>query len=201
MCGIVCAFNLKGDNDAIRTNVLKMAQKVRHRGPDWSGNWSHESDKHFTVLTHERLSIIDPNGGSQPIIYNYTLPNGEKHSIVLCVNGEIYNHKKLRTELTAAINMHENELKSDDNQLTNQQLTSQQLNENDLQNNNDTKHYCAYIYQSDSDCECILAWYIHYYNLVHVIFVWPVVVVYARIIQELLLSSFNIISFSTNLKS
>ena len=185
MCGIAALLVVKNSNtkqepngnqtNQLKDNFIERSKLLRHRGPDWSGNWSHESDKHFTVLTHERLSIIDPNGGSQPIIYNYTLLNGEKHSIVLCVNGEIYNHKKLRTELTAAINMHENELKSDDNQLTSQQLTSQQLtsqqltsqqlNENDLQNNNDTKHYCAYIYQSDSDCECILAWYIHYYNL------------------------------------
>jgi len=137
------------DNE-LKDNFIERSKLLRHRGPDWSGNWSHESDKYIAVLAHERLSIIDPNGGSQPIIYNYNLPNGEKHSIVLCVNGEIYNHKSLRTELTAAINMHENELK---------------LNNNNLQNQSLSNHYCSYIYQSDSDCECILAWYIHYYNL------------------------------------
>jgi asparagine synthase (glutamine-hydrolysing) len=64
MCGIVCAFNIKGDNDSIRTNVLKMAQKLRHRGPDWSGIYSDDN----AILAHERLAIVDPTSGKQPII-------------------------------------------------------------------------------------------------------------------------------------
>ena len=84
MCGIVCAFNLKGDKDFIRSNVLKMAQKVRHRGPDWSGVYSSEN----AILAHERLAIVDPTSGKQPIL-------SEDGLKVIAVNGEIYNHKTL----------------------------------------------------------------------------------------------------------
>ena len=64
MCVIVCAFNLRGDKDLIRSNVLEMAQKVRHRGPDWSGIYSSDN----AILAHERLAIVDPTSGKQPII-------------------------------------------------------------------------------------------------------------------------------------
>ena len=88
MCGIVCAFNFKGDHDLIRSRVLQMAQKVRHRGPDWSGIFS--SDK--AILAHERLAIVDPTSGKQPIISS----DGQK---IVAVNGEIYNHQDLRNQL------------------------------------------------------------------------------------------------------
>ncbi len=88
MCGIVCAFNIKGDNELIRSKVLQMAQKVRHRGPDWSGVFS--SDK--AILAHERLAIVDPTSGKQPIIST----DGQK---IVAVNGEIYNHQVLRSQL------------------------------------------------------------------------------------------------------
>ena len=90
MCGIVCAFNLKGDNDIIRINVLKMAQKVRHRGPDWSGIYSSNN----AILAHERLAIVDPTSGKQPIL-------SEDGLKVIAVNGEIYNHKTLRNTYAA----------------------------------------------------------------------------------------------------
>ena len=93
MCGIVCAFNLKGDNDAIRTNVLKMAQKVRHRGPDWSGIYSSKN----AILAHERLAIVDPTSGKQPIL-------SEDGLKVIAVNGEIYNHKNLKNKFTSDYN-------------------------------------------------------------------------------------------------
>jgi len=93
MCGIVCAFNLKGNNDFIRSNVLKMAQKVRHRGPDWSGVYSSEN----AILAHERLAIVDPTSGKQPII-------SEDGLKVIAVNGEIYNHKNLRNSFAADYN-------------------------------------------------------------------------------------------------
>ena len=64
MCGIVCAFNINSNSDKVRSNVLKMAKKVRHRGPDWSGVYSN----HNAVLAHERLAIVDPTSGKQPII-------------------------------------------------------------------------------------------------------------------------------------
>lgn len=85
MCGIVCAFDIKGDKNEIRSNVLKMSQKLRHRGPDWSGIYSSEN----AILAHERLAIVDPTSGKQPIISD----DGKK---VIAVNGEIYNHISLR---------------------------------------------------------------------------------------------------------
>ena len=93
MCGIVCAFNLKGDKDLIRSNVLQMAQKVRHRGPDWSGIYSSDN----AILAHERLAIVDPTSGKQPII-------SEDGLKVIAVNGEIYNHKNLKNRFAANYN-------------------------------------------------------------------------------------------------
>ena len=90
MCGIVCAFNLRGDKDLIRSNVLEMAQKVRHRGPDWSGIYSSDN----AILAHERLAIVDPTSGKQPII-------SEDGLKVIAVNGEIYNHKNLKNRFAA----------------------------------------------------------------------------------------------------
>ena len=93
MCGIVCAFNIKGNNDEIRSNVLKMSQKVRHRGPDWSGIYSSKN----AILAHERLAIVDPTSGKQPIL-------SEDGLKVIAVNGEIYNHKNLKNTLTSSYN-------------------------------------------------------------------------------------------------
>jgi asparagine synthase (glutamine-hydrolysing) len=87
MCGIVCAFEIgKHDSEEIREKVMDMSRKIRHRGPDWSG--IHCSDK--AILSHERLSIVDPTSGKQPL-YN------EDKSVVLAANGEIYNHLDLRS--------------------------------------------------------------------------------------------------------
>ena len=93
MCGIVCAFNIKSNSDAVRSNVLKMAKKVRHRGPDWSGVYSN----HNAVLAHERLAIVDPTSGKQPII-------SEDGCKVIAVNGEIYNHIQLKEKYTTDYN-------------------------------------------------------------------------------------------------
>ena len=93
MCGIVCAFNVKGNNDVIRSNVLKMAQKVRHRGPDWSGIYSSEN----AILAHERLAIVDPTSGKQPIL-------SEDGLKVIAVNGEIYNHQNLKDSFATDYN-------------------------------------------------------------------------------------------------
>jgi len=91
MCGIVCAFNIKGDKEIVRTNVLKMAQRVRHRGPDWSGIYSNDN----AILAHERLAIVDPTSGKQPIISQ----DGKK---IIAVNGEIYNHQILREDFQSS---------------------------------------------------------------------------------------------------
>jgi len=93
MCGIVCAFDIKSNSDEVRSNVLRMAKKVRHRGPDWSGIYSNEK----AVLAHERLAIVDPTSGKQPIISD----DGHK---VIAVNGEIYNHIYLRERYTPDYN-------------------------------------------------------------------------------------------------
>ncbi|MCQ2144336.1 MAG: asparagine synthase B [Bacteroidales bacterium] len=88
MCGIVGIFDIKEQSPQLRTKALKMSQKIRHRGPDWSGIYVGKS----AILAHERLSIVDPLSGGQPLIS----PDG-KH--ILAVNGEIYNHKAIREQL------------------------------------------------------------------------------------------------------
>lgn len=85
MCGIVGIFNIHTPNDAIRTKALKMSAKIRHRGPDWSGIYTGKT----AILCHERLAIVDPESGRQP------LRSDDGHQI-LAVNGEIYNHQDIR---------------------------------------------------------------------------------------------------------
>ena len=88
MCGIVSLFNIRQQSPELRQQALRMSQKIRHRGPDWSGIYSGGS----AILAHERLSIVDPESGRQPLY----APDGKQ---VLAVNGEIYNHKTLRQRL------------------------------------------------------------------------------------------------------
>ena len=85
MCGIVGIFNVREQSDALRGKALEMSRKLRHRGPDWSGIWCGGS----AVLAHERLSIVDPESGRQPLVS----PDGKQ---VLAVTGEIYNHQEIR---------------------------------------------------------------------------------------------------------
>lgn len=85
MCGIVAIFNVKEQTPELRAKALGMSKKIRHRGPDWSGIHCSGS----AILAHERLSIVDPESGGQPLFS----PDGKQ---VLAVNGEIYNHKKIR---------------------------------------------------------------------------------------------------------
>ncbi len=89
MCGIVGAFELKPfSSEKLRPQVLEMSKRIRHRGPDWSGIFTSEN----AILAHERLAIVDPKSGSQPLFS----PDG---NVVLAVNGEIYNHQQLRNTL------------------------------------------------------------------------------------------------------
>ncbi|SFU40506.1 asparagine synthase (glutamine-hydrolysing) [Pustulibacterium marinum] len=88
MCGIVCAFDLKEQAEDLRPQLLEMSKKVRHRGPDWSGIYSNDK----AILTHERLAIVDPASGTQPLF-------SEDKKLVLAANGEIYNHQALRAQL------------------------------------------------------------------------------------------------------
>ncbi len=85
MCGIVSIFNIKAQTPQLRQKALAMSRKIRHRGPDWSGIYCGGS----AILAHERLSIVDPESGRQPLFS----PDGKQ---VLAVNGEIYNHRDLR---------------------------------------------------------------------------------------------------------
>lgn len=106
MCGIVCAFDLKEKSEDLRPQILEMVKKIRHRGPDWSGIYS--DDK--TIMAHERLAIVDPTSGKQPLF------SADK-KLILAANGEIYNHRTLR------------------------------------------KQFPDYHFQTESDCEVILALY------------------------------------------
>lgn len=88
MCGFVGVFDLKVQAHELRPQVLKMSKKIRHRGPDWSGIFS--CDK--AILAHERLSIVDPESGQQPLY-------SKDGKLVLAVNGEIYNHMEIRNRI------------------------------------------------------------------------------------------------------
>ncbi|MCB0463648.1 MAG: asparagine synthase B [Flavobacteriaceae bacterium] len=106
MCGIVCAFDLKQKAEDLRPQILEMAKTIRHRGPDWSGIYSDEN----AIMAHERLAIVDPASGKQPLF-------SEDKKLILAANGEIYNHRQLR------------------------------------------KQFPNYKFQTESDCEVILALY------------------------------------------
>ena len=88
LCGIVCAFDLKQKSELLRPRVLEMSKRIRHRGPDWSGIFDNEK----AVMAHERLAIVDPKSGKQPLFSN-------DKNLVLAANGEIYNHVELRSKL------------------------------------------------------------------------------------------------------
>ena len=85
MCGIVSIFNIKEQTKPLRDKALAMAKKIRHRGPDWSGIYCGRT----AILAHERLSIVDPQSGKQPLF-------SPDHKQILAVNGEIYNHLDIR---------------------------------------------------------------------------------------------------------
>ncbi|KAL8418181.1 hypothetical protein RB594_001701 [Gaeumannomyces avenae] len=87
MCGIF-ACHCHPDVQKFKPTALRLAKAIRHRGPDWSGSVT--SNK--TILCHERLSIVGVKSGAQP------LTNADD-SIILAVNGEIYNHRLLRKNL------------------------------------------------------------------------------------------------------
>ena len=87
MCGIVCAFDLKEKAETLRPQILEIAKKVRHRGPDWSGIYSADN----AILAHERLAIVDPASGKQPLF-------SPDKKLILAANGEIYNHREIRKD-------------------------------------------------------------------------------------------------------
>lgn len=87
MCGITGIFGIKEQTPELRKKALRMSQKIRHRGPDWSGIYCGKT----AILAHERLSIVDPESGKQPLFS----PDGKQ---ILAVNGEIYNHRDIRAK-------------------------------------------------------------------------------------------------------
>lgn len=88
MCGITAIFNIHDKAAELRQQALKMSKRIRHRGPDWSGIYTGKT----AILAHERLSIVDPASGGQPL-------KSSDGTLILTVNGEIYNHRELREEL------------------------------------------------------------------------------------------------------
>ena len=90
MCSIFGIFDLQASDDAhaLRREALERSQRQRHRGPDWSGVYLDAG----AILVHERLAIVDPAGGSQPL-------RSQDGGLALAVNGEIYNHRELKREL------------------------------------------------------------------------------------------------------
>ncbi|KAL5604729.1 hypothetical protein BROUX41_001920 [Berkeleyomyces rouxiae] len=87
MCGIF-ACHRHPDVQAFKPTALKLSKLIRHRGPDWSGSITCNN----TILCHERLSIVGVESGAQP------LTNADD-TIILAVNGEIYNHRSIRKSL------------------------------------------------------------------------------------------------------
>ena len=88
MCGIVAVFDVK-NSIKLREQVLEMSRKIRHRGPDWTGIYNSKK----AILSHERLSIVDPRSGKQPLY-------SKNKDLILAANGEIYNHKELKNKLS-----------------------------------------------------------------------------------------------------
>lgn len=90
MCSILGILDLRSDPAALRTQALDLSRRMRHRGPDWSGVYANER----AILVHERLAIVGVDSGAQPLLS----PDGTQ---ALAVNGEIYNHRQLRSALEA----------------------------------------------------------------------------------------------------
>ena len=89
MCGILACLQRITNETEFRNLVLKQSKLIRHRGPDWSGYKLQKTPKGLSMICHERLSIIDPISGSQPLF-------NKKKNLCLSTNGEIYNYKELQ---------------------------------------------------------------------------------------------------------
>ncbi|RYR78153.1 hypothetical protein Ahy_A01g002889 isoform B [Arachis hypogaea] len=93
MCGILAVLGCVDNSQARRARIIELSLaecRLKHRGPDWSGLHCHGG----CYLAHQRLAIVDPTSGDQPL-YN------EDKTVVVTVNGEIYNHKELRQKLSS----------------------------------------------------------------------------------------------------
>jgi asparagine synthase (glutamine-hydrolysing) len=141
MCGIFALITNKSvlENSKFKKLALKCAQKIRHRGPDGTGYY--QTNK--ICFVHERLSIMDPEGGNQPLVNN-------DETLVLCVNGEIFNYKDLKKEYPD----YRYKTKSDcEPILALYESYCYKKNENESENDdNDNMYYCHDILVST--CEC-----------------------------------------------
>ncbi|XP_027932517.1 asparagine synthetase [glutamine-hydrolyzing] 2 [Vigna unguiculata] len=88
MCGILAVLGCSDSSQAKRVRVLELSRRLKHRGPDWSGLHQYGD----CYLAHQRLAIVDPASGDQPLF-------NEDKTIAVTVNGEIYNHEELRKQL------------------------------------------------------------------------------------------------------
>ena len=88
MCSILGIFGFHGNLPELRALALRLSRLQRHRGPDWSGIFADDG----AILAHERLAIVDIEHGAQPLY-------SADRSVVLAVNGEIYNHLDLERAL------------------------------------------------------------------------------------------------------
>ncbi len=79
-------------DESTLAELKKVSFNLKHRGPDCSGQVLLSWKDHSVILNHERLSIVDPKGGAQPI-------TSKDNKIAVTVNGEIYNHMELKATL------------------------------------------------------------------------------------------------------
>jgi len=98
MCGIFAIFSSSLSEADLRRELIVCSSRLRHRGPDWSGYKVVEADESMNIphshgIAHERLAIMDPESGSQPLV-------SPDNSIIVAANGEIYNYKELYSTLT-----------------------------------------------------------------------------------------------------
>ena len=98
MCGIFAIFSSSLDAPDLRKQIIECSTELRHRGPDWSGYIVVEKDEGAGIplnhgIAHERLAIMDPESGSQPLV-------SRDGNVIVAANGEIYNYKELYSALT-----------------------------------------------------------------------------------------------------
>lgn len=97
MCGIFAIFSSSLPEVDLRRELINCSSRLRHRGPDWSGYKIIEADDSMGVtlphgIAHERLAIMDPESGSQPLV-------SADESVIVAANGEVYNYKELYADL------------------------------------------------------------------------------------------------------
>lgn len=97
MCGIFAIFSSSLSEADLRRELIACSSRIRHRGPDWSGYKVIEADPSKGIsrphgIAHERLAIMDPESGSQPLV-------SADGNVIVAANGEVYNYKELYDHL------------------------------------------------------------------------------------------------------